>query len=113
MAASAAFMDQLYYQLSRGLAPAAALREVRLRMKDSADWSHPGLWSAYVATPEPLDALGATHKVEPRPVEILYQDGDRAFVRGALEEGDPVIVTGLHRIVAGQYVRLNQRVAQP
>ena len=47
-AASAAFMDQLYYQLSRGLAPAAALREAKLRMKESADWSHPGLWSAYV-----------------------------------------------------------------
>jgi RND family efflux transporter MFP subunit len=72
-----------------------------------------GLWSAFVATPEPREELGATHRVQPRPVEIIYQDGERAYVRGALEDGDSVVISGLHRVVAGQFVRLDKGLAQP
>lgn len=47
-AASAAFMDQFYYQLSHGLAPAEALRRAKLRLRADPAWSEPGLWAAYV-----------------------------------------------------------------
>ena len=55
-----------------------------------------GLWSALV-----VDDAG---KAAPRPVEIIENDGDRSFVRGALQPGERVIVGGAHRVVAGQRV---------
>ncbi|MEM1106464.1 MAG: efflux RND transporter periplasmic adaptor subunit [Pseudomonadota bacterium] len=58
-----------------------------------------GLWSVYVADPD-----GAGHLVRRRLVEIVHTDGPRAFVRGALEDGDLVIVDGLQRITPLQPV---------
>jgi RND family efflux transporter MFP subunit len=68
-----------------------------------------GLWNAYVA--EPLNApsptgLQADHRIDARPVEIVYQDGERAFVRGPLRAGERVVEDGLHRVVPGQWVRV-------
>lgn len=62
-----------------------------------------GLWAIAVAAPTdpPLLATVAT-----RDVEVLYQDGDRAFVRGAVAAGELAIVEGRHRVVDGQPVRL-------
>ncbi|MFK7885518.1 MAG: efflux RND transporter periplasmic adaptor subunit [Gammaproteobacteria bacterium] len=65
-----------------------------------------GLWTVYIAVPAEKRVVGATHRVEPRPVEIIYQETDRAFVRGTLGDGDKVIRAGLQRIVPGQFVRL-------
>jgi RND family efflux transporter MFP subunit len=71
----------------------------------------PGVWL-------PLDALQAgkgsvwtaltvvNDKIERATVELIHIDGQRAFVRGALTEGDHVVVSGAHRVVAGQTVRL-------
>lgn len=56
-----------------------------------------GLWSVYVANPE-----GAGHVAQTRLVEIVHTDGPRAFVRGALEDGDLVVIDGLQRITPGQ-----------
>jgi hypothetical protein len=39
-----------------------------------------------------------------RNVEVLHMDDAQVLVRGTLEEGDQVITSGPHRIVAGQYV---------
>lgn len=72
-----------------------------------------GLWTVYVAAPETNSSLGATHQVTPRPVDIIHQDGDRALVRGPLEDGEQVIVSGLQRIVPGQFVRIDTTVAKP
>ena len=58
-----------------------------------------GLWSVYVARREGGDWIA-----EPGLVEILYQDGDRVFVRGALRDGDRVVIDGLQRITPGQPV---------
>jgi hypothetical protein len=41
-----------------------------------------------------------------RPLEVLYQDGDRVFVRGPLAAGETLVATGLHRVVPGQLVRV-------
>ena len=55
-----------------------------------------GLWTIYVAEPS-----GSGWKVATRPVEMVHTDGDRAFVRGAVEAGERVITDGLQRIVPG------------
>ncbi|MEL6955878.1 MAG: efflux RND transporter periplasmic adaptor subunit [Pseudomonadota bacterium] len=58
-----------------------------------------GLWSVYVA--EPTDG---GHIAQTRLVEIVHTDGPRAFVRGALESGDLVVIDGLQRFTPGQPV---------
>jgi len=47
-AEAAVFMEQLYYQLGRGLTPAEALRQAKQRMRADATWQRPALWAAYV-----------------------------------------------------------------
>lgn len=46
--ASAVFMEQLYHELSRGLAPAEALRSTKRRMRTHHRWGRPHLWAGYV-----------------------------------------------------------------
>lgn len=58
-----------------------------------------GLWSVFVLVPD-ADA----HRVEHRDVQLLYVQAERVFVRGALEEGERVAVSGLERVVPGQRV---------
>lgn len=74
-----------------------------------------GLWTNYVAVPvqreESLTA-GATHVLEPRPVEIIHEDADRVFVRGALESDELLVTDGLQRVVPGQQVRIGERQAR-
>ncbi len=41
-------------------------------------------------------------------VEVLYQQSDRAFVRGTFAEGAQLIRTGAHRVVPGQQVHVLQ-----
>ena len=47
-AATAAFMEQLYWELGRGLAPAEALREAKRRLRADPRWNRPALWAGYV-----------------------------------------------------------------
>lgn len=68
-----------------------------------------GLWTAYVAVPvdsASLNTGGATHSLEPRPVEVLYESSGRVYVRGALRDGDQYVTGGLARVVPNQQVRL-------
>lgn len=68
-----------------------------------------GLWTAYVAMPVEKGAIntgGATHFLQPRPVEVLYESTERVYVRGALREGDQFVTGGLARVVPNQQVRL-------
>lgn len=58
-----------------------------------------GLWSIYVARGSSGDWIA-----EPGIVEIIHQDGDRIYVRGAVRDGDRVIIDGLQRITPGQPV---------
>lgn len=58
-----------------------------------------GLWSIYVAR-----RSGGDWIAEPGIVEIIHQDGDRIYVRGAVRDGDRVIIDGLQRITPGQPV---------
>lgn len=45
---TAVFMEQFYYRLGRGLAPAEALRETKLQFMSEESWQNPALWSGYV-----------------------------------------------------------------
>ncbi len=67
-----------------------------------------GLWSLYAAEPLAMASRDseATHRIVRHTVEILHQTGDRVYVRGALQPGQPIVTTGLQRIVPGQQVRL-------
>ncbi len=60
-----------------------------------------GLWSVFVVA---ADATGDDHIVR-RFLEVLHLEGDRAWVRGMLDDGDRVVANGTHRIVAGQRVK--------
>jgi multidrug efflux pump subunit AcrA (membrane-fusion protein) len=63
-----------------------------------------GLWSAYVVVP--AEAGDDAYQVQPKAVEILHQDNDRVLVQGALQGGDRIVASGVHRLVPGQQVRL-------
>ncbi|MGD8914401.1 MAG: efflux RND transporter periplasmic adaptor subunit [Candidatus Thiodiazotropha sp.] len=69
-----------------------------------------GLWSVYVAEPlaKPEHELAATHHIVRRTVDIVYQSGDRVFVKGSFNPDQRVVVSGVQRIVPGQAVRLTQ-----
>ena len=47
------------------------------------------------------EPVGSGWQVATRPVEMVHTDGDRAFVRGAVTDGERVITNGLQRIVPG------------
>ncbi|MEL8055814.1 MAG: efflux RND transporter periplasmic adaptor subunit [Pseudomonadota bacterium] len=59
-----------------------------------------GLWSVYIARGA-NDDVRAVRSV----VEIIHSEGDRAYVRGGLRNGDLVMLDGLQRITPGQPVK--------
>ncbi|MEL7448772.1 MAG: efflux RND transporter periplasmic adaptor subunit [Pseudomonadota bacterium] len=68
-----------------------------------------GLWTAYAVKRVEngqVASNGGTHTLQPRAVEILYEETDRVFVRGALKPGDAYVTGGLHRLVPGLAVRV-------
>ncbi len=66
------------------------------------------LWSVLVLQPQaPAEGSGLPRQARPvarRLVEILHSEGDRSLVRGTLRPGEPVIASGTHRVVPGQWV---------
>ena len=58
-----------------------------------------GLWSLYIASPE-----GDGWVARPGLVEVVQTEGERVFVRGAISDGDRIIVDGLQRVAPGQSV---------
>lgn len=59
-----------------------------------------GLWAVYVAR-----ANGDDWIAKPGAVEIIHTDGERAYVRGAVRDGDLLILDGLQRITPDQLIR--------
>ena len=65
-----------------------------------------GLWRVFVLSSD------AQSKLEARVVEVVYTDGNNAFVRGALKDGDIFVNEGTHKLAPGQMVSLpNQQQA--
>jgi RND family efflux transporter MFP subunit len=60
-----------------------------------------GTWVVYAAQ----DSGDNRARLESRSVVIHHARGNELFVSGALEEGDRVVTSGLHRLAPGQLVR--------
>lgn len=58
-----------------------------------------GLWSVYVVRDR-----DDQERAQKSVVEIVHSEGDQAYVRGGVREGDLVILDGLQRITPGQPV---------
>ena len=84
--------------------------EVSRRVEDRGFWlplsalteSTRGLWAVYVVQGAAEDLV----PLERREVELLHQEANRVFVRGRLEEGERIVLEGLHRLVPEQVVRI-------
>jgi RND family efflux transporter MFP subunit len=63
-----------------------------------------GLWACYAL----VDANGARgekrFRLERRDVEILHSDGQFAFVRGLVKDGERIVASGVNRVTDGQQV---------
>ena len=58
-----------------------------------------GLWALYI-----VQADSQMYRAEPRLVEIVHTDGERAYVRGTVKDGERYIIEGISRLVPGQAV---------
>ena len=128
-AAGTRTLDALFEPADSGTAPHGALRPGEQLELELGQWvDEPGvwlplaaltegargLWSAYVVEPDEQTedlrgdggVVSATGYLATRPLEILYQEGDRVFVRGPLAAGERLVAAGLHRVVPGQLVRV-------
>ena len=61
-----------------------------------------GLWSVMVVI-----ATGDGYRTQKRDIEIINTDAGRVLARGTIEDGDLIIVDGLHRLAEGQAVSPN------
>ena len=59
-----------------------------------------GLWSVYV-----LQAEEPYFRVERRMLSLHQAEATRAFVSGAIKDGDLIVATGVHRLTPGQIVK--------
>ncbi|MCZ8530628.1 efflux RND transporter periplasmic adaptor subunit [Alteromonas sp. PRIM-21] len=59
-----------------------------------------GLWRVFVLSSE------SNTTIEARVVEVVYTDGKKAFVRGALKNGDVYVKEGTHKLAPGQMVAI-------
>ena len=58
-----------------------------------------GLWNVFVVFDD-----GGVQRVQRRSVDLLYSINEASLVSGTLEDGDLVVVDGVHRVVVGQEV---------
>ncbi|WP_445780094.1 efflux RND transporter periplasmic adaptor subunit [Shewanella sp.] len=66
-----------------------------------------GLWNVYVAVKD----TASVYKIERRDVEIIYTDEQQAYVKGAIQPNELIIVDGLHKVVVDQHVHLADNLA--
>lgn len=59
-----------------------------------------GLWSVYAV----IKRDDGVQIIEKRLVDLIHAEANRAFVQGALQEGDIYVSEGLHRLTAGMKV---------
>ena len=62
-----------------------------------------GTWTALTLKPTEIDGQ---YQVGQEAVEILHTNGQQAFVRGTLTDGQRVITSGRNRVIPGQIVSL-------
>ncbi|MGK0499423.1 MAG: RND family efflux transporter MFP subunit [Oceanicoccus sp.] len=62
-----------------------------------------GMWNVYALVPVAQSSL---YRIEARSIELLHIVEGRAFVQGALRDGEQIVATGLHRVAPGLQVRV-------
>jgi hypothetical protein len=55
-----------------------------------------GLWTLYI--------VDENQTIQTRLVSIVYADETKAFVTGAINQGEQVVISGIHRLVPQQQV---------
>ena len=70
-----------------------------------------GLWSLY--TLEEPGADGPTQRLLQTHVEVLHVESDRAYVRGAVHQGQRFVARGLQRVAPGLAVRDDASLPDP
>jgi multidrug efflux pump subunit AcrA (membrane-fusion protein) len=58
-----------------------------------------GLWTLFV-----IDKSSGSQVIQARSVYVEYMEQDRAFVSGAIVQGELLVVSGLHRLTPNQLV---------
>jgi RND family efflux transporter MFP subunit len=61
-----------------------------------------GLWNVLVMVPE---ADSGHYRLEARSVDVLHMEGNRAYIKGAINNGETVVASGTQRFAIGQIVR--------
>ena len=61
-----------------------------------------GTWNIYVVNSTDKNQ----HIIERRTVQVLYANGELAYISGAINNGEQLVSNGLHRLVPGQQVAL-------
>jgi RND family efflux transporter MFP subunit len=59
-----------------------------------------GLWTLFI-----IDKSSGSQIIQPRSVSVEYMEQERAFVSGAIAQGELLVVSGLHRLTPNQVVR--------
>ncbi|WP_299807277.1 efflux RND transporter periplasmic adaptor subunit [uncultured Shewanella sp.] len=66
-----------------------------------------GLWNIYIVKPSDEQLFS----IERRDVEIVYAAKDKAFIKGAISPDEQYVSQGLHKLVAGQLVTRQAKLA--
>jgi RND family efflux transporter MFP subunit len=61
-----------------------------------------GLWSLFT-----VEVIDGEQLLVTKLVEMVHADDKKSFVRGALKDGEPVVIEGVQRLVPGQKVLIN------
>jgi hypothetical protein len=52
-----------------------------------------------------IDKSSGSQVIQPRSVYVEYMEQDRAFVSGAIVQGELLVTSGLHRLTPNQLVK--------
>ena len=63
-----------------------------------------GLWSLFT-----LEVIDGEYQLMTKLVEMVHADDKKVFVRGALKDGESVVIEGVQRLVPGQKVLVNDK----
>ena len=75
---------------------------------------HRGLWSCFVwRSSDDSSATGqaSNGRVRRQSVEVIHQGNEKSYVRGTLEDGEWLVISGVHRLTDRQRVRVTKTVA--
>ena len=67
-----------------------------------------GMWNVYALVPSEQ----GLHRIEARSVELLYMGAGKAYVSGAVADGEQLVANGLHRVVPNLQVRVQAQPAE-